>query len=143
MGSFPVLHTVVKRVYNFQFKVNFNKKKSLALLRPENMSSCYTKLLKSKHFVEHKEIWKLFLENYEAQWIGTMKNSRRGDRYNKTIWNQYRYLRENSMKTTSSLESWHNKLEIAVNKTSSYLSISSTVSILNSQLLRSTSLILT
>ena len=100
------------------FKVNFNKFSALAFLRVSEVNSAYSRLIRTPHFTENEAIWKPFLDYFEATWVGPLVQVRRGASTNKIVWNQYAHLKNEGMRTTSALESWHKKMKTAIGKKS-------------------------
>ena len=116
MAIIPELNKLVKQGTSLAFKKNFNMFSALALIRRNDVSSTFKKMKLMKHFDDNAAVWNEFFDYFEKTWLGEVQDSRRGTRANKILWNQYASLNEGVMKTTSSLELWHNKFKNMVNR---------------------------
>ena len=95
---------------SFVAKKHFVCFAALALIAPRKLSLVYKAFKESQYMVEHNNVFKDFIEYFENQWIGKVKD-RRGWTINKVSWNVYQQAKDGLMKTTCSVESWNSHFQ--------------------------------
>ena len=119
MKTFPELYRLIISNSTGRSILAFTKFSALALIRRNVFSSFLNTFLDSEFMATNKEVFEPFIDYFEGHWTGRIIQDRRGAHTNRIIWNQYKFLKEGAMKTTSSLKSWYNKFLNLVNRENS------------------------
>ena len=111
-------HKVLNHAYHYDLslktKVAFNTLVALALVRKVEMSRIYEEFKETSFMRENFELFLPMLGYFERQWVRKFMEHRKGRKLFPVKWNQFKFFKSGTMKTTSSLESWHKKFATIV-----------------------------